>query len=66
MTKALASCLEPLLGLEDVARILNASRRSVERLISSGRFPRPDLRIGRMPRWKPETIRGWIEKGGRP
>ena len=25
-----------------------------------------DIKIGKMPRWKPETIRRWIGEGGRP
>jgi predicted DNA-binding transcriptional regulator AlpA len=52
--------------LEDICRALGISRRSLERERSAGRFPRPDLRIGRMPLWAPETIRRWVEAGGRP
>lgn len=52
--------------LNDVARVLGISRRALERERSAGRFPRPDLKIGRMPLWRPETIRAWIERGGRP
>ena len=51
--------------LDDVAAALGISRRAIERERSAGRFPRPDLKIGRMPLWRPETIREWIEKGGR-
>ena len=51
--------------LDEVAESLGVSRRSIERERSAGRFPRPDLTIGRMPLWKPETIREWIERGGR-
>ena len=52
--------------LDDVAEALGISRRALERERSAGRFPRPDLTIGRMPLWRPETIRTWIEGGGRP
>ena len=58
--------IEPMLGIDELARILAASRRSIERLRSAGKLPKPDLHIGRMPRWKAETIRRWIEGGGRP
>jgi predicted DNA-binding transcriptional regulator AlpA len=58
--------LEPLLSIADLVRVLNASRRVVERLKSAGKLPRPDLIIGRMPRWRPDTIRQWIEQGGKP
>jgi predicted DNA-binding transcriptional regulator AlpA len=58
--------IEPLLwGKREAWTALNISDRTLDRLIGSGRFPRPDVRIGRMPRWKPATIRAWIEGGGR-
>jgi predicted DNA-binding transcriptional regulator AlpA len=57
--------LEPLFSIDDVARTLSISRRGVERLRSSGKFPPPDLLVGKLPRWKPSTIRGWIERGGK-
>lgn len=56
--------IEPLLSIDDLARVLNCGRRTAERLLSAGKLPRPDLRIGRMPRWRPESIRRWIEGGG--
>jgi hypothetical protein len=43
---------------------LNCCRRLVERMRSAGKIPKPDIKIGKMPRWKPETIRRWIERGG--
>jgi predicted DNA-binding transcriptional regulator AlpA len=58
--------IERLLSISDLACVLQCSRRVVERLRASGRLPRPDLRIGRMPRWKPESIAAWIERGGKP
>lgn len=57
--------VEPMMSLGDWSGVLNCSRRMVERLKSSGRLPKPDLIIGRMPRWKPETVRRWIESGGK-
>ena len=61
---------DPLAGrvtirLDEVAALLGISRRVLERERSAGRFPRPDMTIGRMPLWKPETIRAWVEGGGR-
>jgi predicted DNA-binding transcriptional regulator AlpA len=53
------------LRLNEVARALGVSRRAVERERSAGRFPKPDLTIGRMPLWRVETVRAWIEGGGR-
>ena len=51
--------------LAELARLLGISRRTLERERSAGRFPRPDLTIGKAPLWKPETIRRWIDGGGR-
>jgi hypothetical protein len=52
--------------LADLSRALGVSRRALERERSAGRLPPPDLSLGRMPLWQPETIRQWIERGGRP
>lgn len=54
------------LRLADVAKALGISRRTIERERSAGRFPKPDLHIGKAPLWRPETIRAWIERGGQP
>lgn len=51
--------------LDELAQALGISRRSIERERAAGRFPKPDLHIGRMPLWRPETIRRWVEGGGR-
>jgi len=50
--------------LADVAQALGISRRTLERERSAGRFPRPDIHIGKAPLWQPETIRRWVEGGG--
>ena len=67
-----APSIRPMLTLDDVAATLAISRRTAERLKSAGGLPRPDLHVGRMPRWKPSTIDKWIDgeaagvaKGGR-
>jgi predicted DNA-binding transcriptional regulator AlpA len=52
------------LRLAEVAESLGISRRTLERERSAGRFPPPDLHIGKAPLWKPETIRDWLDKGG--
>ena len=50
--------------LDDLPDALGVSRRTIERQRSAGRFPRPDLHIGKMPLWRVETIRAWVEGGG--
>jgi predicted DNA-binding transcriptional regulator AlpA len=47
---------------DDISALIGLSRRSIERLRSAGRFPRPDLALGRRVLWRPETIRDWIDK----
>jgi predicted DNA-binding transcriptional regulator AlpA len=47
--------------IDDLATALGVSRRVIERERSAGRLPSPDLHIGRVPLWKPESIREWIE-----
>jgi predicted DNA-binding transcriptional regulator AlpA len=61
-----ALSIESLLGIAELARVLNCSRRLVERMRSAGRLPRPTMMCGKCPRWSSETIRRWIEGGGRP
>ncbi len=58
--------LEPMLRVDQLAEVLNCSRREVERMRSRGRLPRPDVLVGcRSPRWSPATIRRWVESGGK-
>jgi hypothetical protein len=52
-------------GLNDLAALTGLSRRSLERARSGGRLPPPDLRVGKRVLWRRETIRRWIEGGGR-
>ena len=64
--RTLAASIEPLLHIDDLAELLSCSRRLVERMRSAGKVPKPDIHVGRCPRWKPATIRAWIERGGKP
>lgn len=59
------SAIEPMLSIAQFAEALLVSRRTLERMLSAGKVPRPDLRAGRMPRWKPETVRRWIDSQAR-
>jgi predicted DNA-binding transcriptional regulator AlpA len=52
------------LRLDELADSFGISRRTLERERSAGRFPKPDLLIGKMPLWRPETIDRWIDGGG--
>ena len=64
-TNAALPPVEKLLwGIMEVAAALGIARRTLERMISAGQFPKADLHIGRMPKWRRETVAGWIERGG--
>jgi len=63
--RTLPASIEPLLHIDHIAEILSCSRRLVERMRAAGKLPRPDIHVGKCPRWKPTTIRIWIEKGGK-
>jgi len=52
--------LDQLVDTRDVMSALRISRRTLQRLLESGKFPRPDRRVGRGLRWKRETIQVWI------
>jgi hypothetical protein len=54
-----------LWGWPEVLRASNIPRRTLEREIAAGRFPKPVRRVGRRPFWKPEDVRRWAEGGDR-
>ena len=52
--------------LDELAKALGVSRRTIERERSAGRFPKPCKIFGkRTPLWSVQSIREWIEGGGR-
>jgi|SRR5271157_1332229 len=63
--RTLPASIEPMLHIDDLAELLSCSRRLVERMRSAGKVPKPDFHVGRCPRWKPATIRAWIDRGGK-
>lgn len=50
--------------LDEVAATLGVSRRTLERERSAGRFPQPDLHVGKCPLWAPATIARYVTEGG--
>jgi predicted DNA-binding transcriptional regulator AlpA len=62
---AIATSLSPLVTKADLESILKVDKRTIDRMRSAGQLPKPDLMISRFPRWRVETIRAWIENGGR-
>jgi predicted DNA-binding transcriptional regulator AlpA len=63
--RTLPASIEPMLHIDDLAALLSCSRRLVERMRSAGKVPKPDIHVGKCPRWKPATIRAWIDSGGK-
>ena len=51
-----------MLTVDQVARMLCCSPRTVRRLTDAGRMPRP-VRLGSLLRWPRENIENWISQG---
>jgi hypothetical protein len=59
---------EYLLGKADICRVVAISERTLQSMMSSGEFSKPDLYLGDLPRWKISTYQAWLRKrlrGGR-
>jgi excisionase family DNA binding protein len=54
--------LPAMLTIDQVARLLNCSTRTVYRLNDAGKMPRP-LRLGALVRWNRSEIEQWIADG---
>jgi predicted DNA-binding transcriptional regulator AlpA len=64
--EAAGPAVERLLwGWPQVLAATGIPRRTLEREIAAGRFPKPIRRVGRRPFFKPTEIIRWSE-GGRP
>jgi excisionase family DNA binding protein len=51
-----------MLTVQDIARLLKCSVRTVYRLIETGSIPRP-VRLGTLSRWPQSVIDRWIAQG---
>jgi predicted DNA-binding transcriptional regulator AlpA len=47
-----------------IASVLSICVRTLDRMISSGNFPKPDIKIGKHPIWKRATVERWMDSGG--
>jgi predicted DNA-binding transcriptional regulator AlpA len=50
-----------LLGYQDLQEIFGLSRRTIERDIAKGIFPKP-MKIGGVARWREETVRSYLDR----
>jgi predicted DNA-binding transcriptional regulator AlpA len=58
--------ITPLLwGWPQIVEATNVPRRTLEREISAGRFPKPVRHVGRRPYWLPSDVIAWAKGGGR-
>jgi predicted DNA-binding transcriptional regulator AlpA len=55
-TKLAALPIKRLLSASELAEFYGVSVRTIWRLVASRRIPQPDMRVGRLPRWKQESI----------
>jgi predicted DNA-binding transcriptional regulator AlpA len=51
-----------MLDADRVAAELSIGLRTLDRWIAGEKFPPPDLRVGRVRRWRRETLARWIEQ----
>lgn len=54
--------LKRMLTIDDVARLLKVSKRTVWRLVENDQIISP-LKIGAAKRWNPRDLDRWIESG---
>jgi predicted DNA-binding transcriptional regulator AlpA len=47
---------------EEVATFLGVSSSTIRSYLARHQVPEPDRRFGRLPAWRPETIRDWHER----
>jgi excisionase family DNA binding protein len=51
-----------LLTADEVAAMLGVSERTLWRLLSAGKVPKP-VRFGRNTRWRVAEVKEWIDRG---
>ena len=56
--------IEKTLTREAVSAALGVTLETLRKWRAEGKFPPPDIRIGRIPRWHPSTIDAWVQAGG--
>lgn len=51
-----------LLSIADISRASGIGVRTLWRWVSSGRFPKRDLAVGRIRRWRVQTVDKWVDE----
>ena len=52
--------IEPMLSLEDIARMVRCDKRTIQTWRAQGFLCQPDLVHGKTVRWAPSTVRAWM------
>jgi predicted DNA-binding transcriptional regulator AlpA len=53
---------DPMLNVRETADHAGIGTRTIWRMLSAGKFPAPDFRLGkRVVRWRASTVEGWLE-----
>ena len=50
-----------LLSPKEFARLLGIGRRTFQTWRASDKLPAPDLHVGKIIRWRPETVQRWLD-----
>lgn len=51
---------EALLGKAQICFAVGVSVRTLQSMLASGEFPKPDTHIGKFPRWRVATFNTWV------
>jgi predicted DNA-binding transcriptional regulator AlpA len=60
-TPVLPPGCDSLLSKSQVCAALGISVRTLDGMIASGAYPKPDIKLGPFPRWRVATHNAWIE-----
>lgn len=50
-----------LMTIDDLCQALRVCRRTLDKMISAGQAPAPDVIVGARKRWRKVTVRRWID-----
>lgn len=53
---------DPLYNKTQICEYISIDDRTLDRWVASDKFPKPDLYLGRHPRWKLSTVNTYLEQ----
>lgn len=54
--------LDEVIEMAEIVAALKITRQYLRIMILTGKYPRPDMYIGRLPRWKSSTHNRWVSQ----